>query len=80
MFFWRTHWAWSCDWEEWNPNHYSNWDGKHGGWIWHSTHYGDYDAAFDKYGDLRKLPPGQVRNLAINRRAVGAPMNWLKSS
>jgi hypothetical protein len=76
MIFWRTHWAWQCDWEEWNPDRY---DSK-GGWVHRSTHYGDYEAAWQEWYRLKDLPPGEVRNIHINRRPVGAPMNFLRSS
>lgn len=75
MIFWRTHWAWSVDWEEWGTVGY-----RRDRWNHRSIHYGDYETAMAEWDRLKDLPPGQVRNIHLNRRPVGAPMNFLRSS
>lgn len=72
MFFWRTHFAWSVDWEEW--------DSVHERWNWRTSHFGDYETGQEKWYELKDLPPGKVRNIRLNRRPVGAPTTYLRSS
>lgn len=79
MIFWRTHWVWAVDWEEWDANGHNYRSGERGRWNRRSIHYGDYETAMAKWDEVRALPPGAARNININRRPVGAPMNWLKS-
>jgi hypothetical protein len=74
VIFWRTHWAWSCDWEEWDAQYGP------GRWVRRSTHYGDYASAFSEWDRVRALEPGRVRNVGINRRPVGAPRYFLRST
>jgi hypothetical protein len=75
VIFWRTHFAWSVEWEEWgNPGYGEDrWQGKF-------MHHSDYDTAMNKWDEVKGWPPGKARNIRLNRRPVGAPMNWLKSS
>lgn len=81
MIFWRTHWAWSAEWEEWDSDKWNPRTDARGGWRWRSrNHFGDYETAMAEYDRLTDLPPGQVRNVRVNRRPVGAPMNFLRSS
>ena len=73
MIFWRTHWAWAVEWEEWNS--------RTNRWDYRSTHYGDHDTALERWDRIRKMPPDVgVRNVKLNRRPVGAPRTWLRSS
>lgn len=73
MIFWRTHWAWSVDWEEWGTPGYGE-----PRWQRKRIHYGDYETAMAQWDEVRELPPGAARDIRLNRRPVGAPMNWLK--
>lgn len=72
MLFWRTHFAWSVEYDEWNPG-----DER---WSWRFTHYSDYETALAEWDRVTELPPGRVRNIRLRRRPVGMPMNWLRSA
>lgn len=81
MIFKRTHWAWSVDWDEWDPDGYNALRGdERGRWKWNSIHFGDYERAMAKWDEVKARPPGAVRNICLNRRPVGAPETYLKSS
>lgn len=74
MIFWRTHWAFSVDWDEWNT------DRSEGRWVRRFIHFGDYETAQQEWDRVKALPPGQTRDICMNRRPVGVPAYFMRSS